>query len=177
VFPPARTMAIVEFLVANDAKAAFRHLAYKRFKNSLLYLEYAPVGVFKDNFNPDKHNSAIVGEKKLQTENEPVKSVSASELKADEEKDTYASESVTIFVKNLNFDTTEDTLHTTFSSIEGLRSASIRYKFGGRNKEKKLSQGFGFVEYNSKENAMKAIKSLQVNTVYLHRSTDVNQGF
>lgn len=41
---------IVEFLDSGEAKKAFRNLAYSRFKSMPLYLEWAPVQVFKTEF-------------------------------------------------------------------------------------------------------------------------------
>ena len=45
VLPPTRTLALVEFLEAADARAAFRGLAYKRFQHVPLYLEWAPADI------------------------------------------------------------------------------------------------------------------------------------
>ena len=46
VLPPTRTLAIVEFAAAADARRAFQALAYKRFQAVPLYLEWAPRGIF-----------------------------------------------------------------------------------------------------------------------------------
>eukprot|EP00478_Filoreta_tenera_P000966 GABV01000973.1.p1 GENE.GABV01000973.1~~GABV01000973.1.p1 ORF type:complete len:258 (+),score=91.59 GABV01000973.1:186-959(+) len=46
LLPPTRAIAIVEFLHANDAKTAFKRLAYKKFKHVPLYLEWAPEKMF-----------------------------------------------------------------------------------------------------------------------------------
>lgn len=40
----------MEFLDSGEAKKAFRNLAYSRFKSLPLYLEWAPVQVFKTEF-------------------------------------------------------------------------------------------------------------------------------
>lgn len=70
-----------------------------------------------------------------------------------------------LYVKNLNFETTEETLRKVFSAAGELRSVTIAKK---RNTKKKsptdrdwLSMGFGFVEYKRKEDALKALKTLQ----------------
>lgn len=47
---------IVEFLDSGEAKKAFRNLAYSRFKSLPLYLEWAPVQVFKAEFTPKTEN-------------------------------------------------------------------------------------------------------------------------
>lgn len=41
---------IVEFLDSGEAKKAFRNLAYSKFKSLPLYLEWAPIQVFKSEF-------------------------------------------------------------------------------------------------------------------------------
>lgn len=49
VLPPSGITAIVEFLDAVEAKKAFSKLAYTKFKNLPLYLEWAPENTFKSN--------------------------------------------------------------------------------------------------------------------------------
>ena len=46
VLPPTKTMALVEFDEASEARKAFRQLAYSKFKNQPIYLEWAPVDIF-----------------------------------------------------------------------------------------------------------------------------------
>ena len=46
VLPPTKTMALVEFDEATEARKAFRQLAYSKFKNQPIYLEWAPVDIF-----------------------------------------------------------------------------------------------------------------------------------
>ncbi|KAG5455983.1 MAG: hypothetical protein BJ554DRAFT_4399, partial [Olpidium bornovanus] len=58
LIPPAGTMAVVEFLHPSEARAAFSHLAYKRVKSTILYLEKAPVNVFREAYDPSKTDKA-----------------------------------------------------------------------------------------------------------------------
>ena len=46
VLPPTKTLALVEYTESADARRAFKSLAYKRFQNIPLYLEWAPAGIF-----------------------------------------------------------------------------------------------------------------------------------
>ena len=65
-----------------------------------------------------------------------------------------------IYVGNLNYDTTEDTLRTLFSEhgeIESVKVITDRYT--GR------SRGFGFVEMATEEGAQAAISALNGQTV------------
>jgi multiple RNA-binding domain-containing protein 1 len=58
VLPPTRILALVEFLEAADARRAFRGLAFKRFKDVPLYLEWAPAGIFTSDA-PPKPRTAV----------------------------------------------------------------------------------------------------------------------
>ena len=44
IFPPSHTMALVDMPLPQEARAAFRALAYRKFKHVPLYLEWAPEG-------------------------------------------------------------------------------------------------------------------------------------
>jgi multiple RNA-binding domain-containing protein 1 len=55
-----RSVALVEFLTAADAKRAFKKLAYTRYQHVPLYLEWAPEAVFinsNSNSNSAKDNA------------------------------------------------------------------------------------------------------------------------
>ena len=71
-----------------------------------------------------------------------------------------------MFVKNLNFATTTKRLRKAFQrQCEGVRSASVATRQSKRNKKSKesavLSMGYGFVEFESSEDAAAALKSAQ----------------
>lgn len=155
--PPAKTIAVVEFLEPSEARNAFKSLAYRRYKDSLIYLEKAPSGLFKDKFVRDPNaKKAAVEEKK--------KPVSAGDLleptiKSD---DVDSDDIATLFVKNLNFSTTPEALSKTFKGISGYRSSRINVKPDSKHPGKTLSMGYGFVEFDSKANAEKALNAMQV---------------
>ncbi len=60
-----------------------------------------------------------------------------------------------LFVAQLSFDTTEETLKKTFEAHGAVSSAEIVY-----NKKTKLSRGFGFVDMDNDEEATKAMEAL-----------------
>ncbi|KAJ2162003.1 Multiple RNA-binding domain-containing protein 1 [Coemansia sp. RSA 552] len=161
LLPPSRTIAIVEFLEPSEARAAFRHLAYKRLKDAPIYLERAPKDVFDTAFDPSAHGaSKEAGEyggkadSKAQVAKllEPVNpSASRGEGEA----------GCVLFVKNLSFDTTEDTLRQIFGGVDGLASTTIRRKKDPKNEGKFQSMGFGFIEYSSSAAAQQALGSFQ----------------
>ncbi|NWI91408.1 RBM19 protein, partial [Pitta sordida] len=177
LLPEGGITAIVEFLEPTEAKQAFTRLAYSKFRSVPLYLEWAPMDVFfspapqKKNVGvPEKEDEAglvavwlicvVSGEAKKDSE----------EAAAEEEEEEEEEENIpgcTLFIKNLNFATTEDTLKETFSKVGALKSCTISKK-----KDKAgtlLSMGFGFVEYKKPESAQKALRRLQGCSVDGHK--------
>ncbi|KAL9555733.1 hypothetical protein MBANPS3_002230 [Mucor bainieri] len=153
--PPARTIAVVEFLEPSESRNAFKSLAYRRYKDSLIYLEKAPSNLFKDKFVRDPN---VATKKSEAAEAKP--SSAADLLQASD--DTASSDDITtLFVKNLNFSTTAEALRNSFKGITGYRSSRINVKPDAKNPGKTLSMGFGFIEFDSKSNAEKALKAMQ----------------
>ncbi|XP_023963860.2 probable RNA-binding protein 19 [Chrysemys picta bellii] len=167
LLPEGGITAIVEFLEPTEAKRAFTKLAYSKFQHVPLYLEWAPMGVFSCP-PPEKKQPEIPGEEgeaRLGTagdETEEAKKGSEKIAVDEEEEEDEDEESVpgcTLFIKNLNFATTEDTLMETFSKVGAVKSCTI-----SRKKDKAgtlLPMGFGFVEYKKPEHAQKALRQLQ----------------
>lgn len=153
--PPAKTIAVVEFLEPSESRNAFKSLAYRRYKDSLIYLEKAPSNLFRDKFVRDPSAAA-----KKQEAVEAKPSSAADLLQASD--DTVSSDDITtLFVKNLNFSTTAEALRNSFKGITGYRSSRINVKPDAKNPGKTLSMGFGFIEFDSKSNAEKALKAMQ----------------
>jgi len=174
LLPPSKTIALIVYDNNNDAKKCFRKLAYKRFKHVPLYLEWAPM-------------CTTLKKSLLAEPNELAESTSTSLLSLDpqnkvavdeaDEDATGEGNSTSIYVKNLNFSTSEASLKSVFKDCVGLRSVRIPTKVapvksaGGQiNNEKlvKQSMGFGFVEFDSEASAKKAIFNLQGQAVAGH---------
>lgn len=149
LFPPAKTVAIVEFLEPNEAKVAFQKLAYSKFKSVPLYLEWAPADIFIESFKPEM--------KKPIEEEQPVK-ILESTLQ-DPLNDPDAMPVATVFVKNLNFETKESGLFNHFYVVTGLRSVRIPTKKAKNGTD--LSLGYGFLEFDSKDSALNCLKTMQ----------------
>uniref|UniRef100_A0A667YE87 Probable RNA-binding protein 19 n=1 Tax=Myripristis murdjan TaxID=586833 RepID=A0A667YE87_9TELE len=142
LLPPSGLTAIVEFLEPTEAKRAFTRLAYSKFHHIPLYLEWAPVGVFTA----------------AKPESDVSKSRTQESEKGAEEEEESAPGS-TLFIKNLNFSTTEEKLHETFSKCGKVKNCTISKK---KDKTGKLlSMGYGFVQYQTAEAAQKAMRQLQ----------------
>ncbi|KAI7898836.1 uncharacterized protein BX663DRAFT_538350 [Cokeromyces recurvatus] len=153
LIPPAKTIAVVEFIEPSEARNAFKSLAYRRYKDSLIYLEKAPSGLFRNKFVRD----TTVNKDKEDTTEKPTHA--ADLLQPTEEIDS--DDISTLFVKNLNFNTTPESLRNAFKGIAGYRSSRINVKADHKNPGKVLSMGFGFIEFNNKANAEKALKAMQ----------------
>eukprot|EP00850_Spirogloea_muscicola_P015002 SM000111S18825 [mRNA] locus=s111:401562:407009:- [translate_table: standard] len=153
----------VEFLEASQARAAFKALAYKRFKHVPLYLEWAPEGLLSA---PSKglaaadatgHRAPI---EKEAGEGQVKRIAVVEDLEMDDEAAMLEARS--LFVKNLNFTTTEAGLRQQLEQKlpnMGIRSIVIKKKAAKTGQA--LSMGFGFVECSSSEMARDALKKLQ----------------
>ncbi|KAK2983307.1 hypothetical protein RJ640_011630 [Escallonia rubra] len=210
ILPPTKTLALVIFLEPAEARAAFRGLAYKRYKDGPLYLEWAPSNILSQRSKTlgDGTSTAMVGEpdaKRVFLE-QHVEGVADADIDHDrveeldpygrcgiqpEQNDTSANSplfhfegtsgkgervvnlkqqqimgeavlaSRSLFVKNLNFKTSDESLkkHFTEHMKEG-RILSVRVKKHLKN-GKNVSMGFGFVEFDSVDTAMNICRDLQ----------------
>jgi multiple RNA-binding domain-containing protein 1 len=156
VLPPGGLTAIVEYIDATEARAGFRSLAYTKFKHVPLYLEWAPVDVF--------HTPTAVATVEENPSDADAVQKKPEEKETASENDDDGGDSEpgsTLFVKNLNFDTTEDAIKMVFSRIGKIRSVSIARKKDMKKPGGLLSMGYGFVEFKSVSAAKEALKVLQ----------------
>jgi multiple RNA-binding domain-containing protein 1 len=179
LLPPSRTIALVEYGHATDARQAFKKFAYRRFKRVPLYLEWAPIHIQTSGEAPVTDDGAtgvtdpqVPSAAKSNTPSGEMKTVDAHVDGGEE----ASGGSQTVYVKNLNFVTTEDQLKVLFEKKcgKGIRAIKIPTKvapmkrpLAGQNPSSSvtekniLSMGFGFVECESEGVARKAIKALQ----------------
>ena len=156
LLPPSKTAALVEYGHTNDARRAFRRLAYKKFKHVPLYLEYAPMSK-EPREKIEETNDGHV-----------VKDVVEKDLKSNALSNETADETMSqsIYIKNLNFQTTEEQLKNAFAKA-GFQPRNVRIpkkaaplKKSGASSEP-LSMGYGFLEFAAEDEALNAMKSLQ----------------
>uniref|UniRef100_A0A0C9RLJ9 Rbm19 protein n=2 Tax=Fopius arisanus TaxID=64838 RepID=A0A0C9RLJ9_9HYME len=161
LLPPSGVTALVEFLEPSEARKAFTRLAYTKFKHIPLYLEWAP------------DNSLTPADKTVKTESEVGKSerniknikIKEEKISEDDDEDDEPEPDTTLFVKNLNFTTDEETLNKYFSKCGKLHYATVTTKKDPNNPGQKLSMGYGFVRYKFKSDADRALKELQLTTL------------
>lgn len=179
ILPPSGLVALVEFEIPTEAKNAFRRLAYSRFHNMPLYLEWAPVDAVKEpppdpaeeNLEPSsKDENVKIDEKEMDTKSK----MSHSEFE-EPEKGT------TIFVKNINFDTTQEAFEKHFRECGPINYATISTKNDSKT-GKLLSMGIGFVQFMKRDSAVYALHNLQSSKLdghalelkFANRDTKVN---
>ncbi|KAM4809300.1 putative RNA-binding protein 19 [Rhinophrynus dorsalis] len=168
LLPEGGISAIVEFLEPTEAKRAFSKLAYTKFQHVPLYLEWAPMNVFSSPPAQKKTEAAeeeAPDEQEIETQPKEKSEMEEEEEELEEEEGTFPG--CTLFIKNLNFSTNEESLKEVFSKAGAVKSCSISKK-----KDKTgslLSMGFGFVEYKKPEQAQKALRQLQHCTVDGHQ--------
>ncbi|EUD69030.1 hypothetical protein C922_00722 [Plasmodium inui San Antonio 1] len=185
-FSPYNNIAILQFEKAENAKKAFISNSYIRYKKLPLYLEWAPMNLFERKGDFDGLAGGIKGERngggiptkeaveKSEHEAAPKKEQHHSESESSDEEITHAS----IYIKNLNFNTKEEDLKKLFEKLEGFITCNIvkskkaiskkNHEKGEAPEQKLMSQGYGFVEFKSKELAVEAIKKLTATTLDGH---------
>jgi len=173
LLPPSKTAALVEYGHATDARRAFRRLAYKKFKHVPLYLEMAPMSA--ESSKRQQESTAPKEEDKTTKKRDTVNDTVVKQGVVDHtESNDNAGVSQTVYVKNLNFSTTEEQLEKAFTKAGCQpRAVKIPTKAAPVKKHKttsgkaapqemrQVSMGFGFVEFASEEEALQSIKTLQ----------------
>jgi len=153
LMPPSGTIAIVEFVQAVQARAAFNALAYRKYKDSVLFLEKAPKGILNG-----RVGTAKPGGFKLDTDPKSLKS-DPLDL-GQESKEEEFGETSTLFVRNLNFSTTTEKFLEVFKPLNGLVSARVKTKLDPKKPGQVLSMGFGFLEFRSNNQAKAALAAM-----------------
>jgi len=166
LLPPSKTVALVEFVEASEAKRAFKSLAYKRFQNVPLYLEWAPLQALRSLDKSQKGEAAqaaAVVEPKSEL-------LDGGDAGGDDVEDNDLSVALisgpasTLFVKNLSFSATEAKLRAFFEKAGPVRAVSLPKKPVQKNNQSSAAAGcagYGFVEFRSVASLEVALRDLQ----------------
>ncbi|EZA55442.1 hypothetical protein DMN91_001735 [Ooceraea biroi] len=170
VMPPAGITALIEFLEPSEARKAFHALAYKKFKHLPLYLEWAPDNTFTVPASEMVNKSDAAAKKSTHSEKVEEEATIKRAKKTDsnirnKEDDEPPEADTTLFVKNINFVTTEKQLADYFGKCGPLHYVMIATKKDPENPSNKLSMGYGFVRYKRKVDADRALKTLQMSVL------------
>ena len=155
-------IALVTFAVPSEAKRAFNHLSYRKYQHIPLYLEYLPVGRWSEGrcveaFQIEDERQQRESVKRQHVEEEleeqpeqPDQTSQTSQTEIGEEAD-----STTLYIKNLNWKTTEEGVRKMFGKVDGLKTVVLPKKKGPAGES--LPMGFGFVVYENRQQALKAL--------------------
>lgn len=154
LMPPSGTIAIVRFEQPQQAKTAFASLAYRKFRDSVLFLEKAP----KDLFTSDASSNGIVRGQERAQEAQVLKPSASDLLRETSIPDGI--DTTTLFVRNLNFSTTTEHLNEVFKPLGGFLSARVKTKPDPKKPGAVLSMGFGFLEFRTKTQAQAALEAM-----------------
>jgi multiple RNA-binding domain-containing protein 1 len=149
LMPPSGTIAIVEFELPAQARTAFGAVSYRKFKDSIFFLEKAPKGLFD--------GQTFSANEVMDANSKSAKASAADILEGVQEQVT---DSTTLFVRNLNFSTTNERLREVFQPLDGLVSARVKTKQDPKKPGQILSMGFGFLEFRTKEQAQAAMTAM-----------------
>ncbi|KAF8241818.1 RNA-binding domain-containing protein [Wilcoxina mikolae CBS 423.85] len=150
LMPPTGTIAIAEFTTAPSARAAFTGLAYRRFKDGILFLEKGPQGLFTGSTTASTASVTPGIDAKIST----------SDLKDSSAVEQGNQEATTLFVRNLSFNTTADGFILAFQPLQGFLWARLKTKSDPKKPDQTLSMGFGFVGFEKLEQARAAIAAM-----------------
>ncbi|KAJ5086017.1 Nucleotide-binding alpha-beta plait [Penicillium argentinense] len=150
LMPPSGTIAIVEFARPDQAQKAFKSLAYRKLGDSILFLEKAP----KDLFDPSVTPKTVTTEARGKGQGFSTVDTFA----ADEPEE--GSMTSTLFVKNLNFSTTNEKFLEIFRPLDGFVTGRIKTKSDPKKPGQTLSMGFGFAEFKTKAQAQAALAAM-----------------
>jgi len=148
LLPPAGTLGVIEFAHADEARKAFRALAYRRLGDSIIYLEKGPLGMFQ----PTSTSFQVA---------DGVTPIAIEDPDAGgDDINTDITSGKTLFVKNLAFATTSERFAQAFRHLPAFAFARLQTKTDPKRPGSRLSMGFGFVGFRTTEAAQKAIKGM-----------------
>ncbi|KAL9884461.1 putative RNA-binding protein 19 [Glossina fuscipes fuscipes] len=180
ILPPTGVTAIVEYCDAGEARQAFKKLAYSKFKSVPLYLEWAPentlsgdnrtstVDTFTEERNTqDKKN--IKQTEQLESQGhqsyEQEGNKEKSEEECEEKDDSCPEPNTTLFLRNINFKTKQETIYNHFKGLGAIHTVEIAKRRDTSNPQDILSLGYGFIQFKKASTADKALKIMQFTTI------------
>lgn len=192
ILPPSGVTALIEYCDPSEAKQAFKKLAYSKFKNVPLYLEWAPEQTFTTSLNGEliipkqeeisnAHNEKTTkktaenvakADENVETDREG----NMSQTKENDEVDNEPPEpNTTLFLRNLNFKTIPETIKNHFKHLGPIHTVEIAKRKDPKNPRNQVSMGYGFIQFKLTKTTEKALKEMQFtqidsNQVELRRS-------
>lgn len=172
VLPDTKTLAVVEWLEATDARKAFKGLAYKRYQHVPIYVEWAPEGVFSGDAPVAGAGTGGARAGVTPRVDGGGRGAAAAAGRESALGDTDGADGgddddaahTQLFVKGLSFQTSDASLRAHFlraASAAGGRvlAANVATQRGPGGAA--LSRGFGFVEFDSSATARSVRRAMQ----------------
>lgn len=163
ILPPSGITCLIKFEQPSEARKAFRKLAYSKFKHLPLYLEWAPENTFKqETVVKDEKTEVLRNEDETETTLETK--LDAIELlndNDDEDEDSPPEPNTTLFMKNLNFETSETTVREHFKHLGAIHIIQIAKKRNPENLQLQIPLGYGFIQFKTTLSAENALKTMQ----------------
>lgn len=179
VLPPSGVTALIEYCDPSEARQAFKKLAYSKFKNVPLFLEWAP----EDTFTRTLNGEAIIPKTEPKVEvKEEEKPAAIPEPEPEEpvaeDADDEPEPDTTLFLRNLNFKTVMETVREHFQHLGSVHTVEIAKRKDPQNPRQQNSLGYGFIQFKKAADAARALKDMQLtkidgNLVELKRSDRV----
>ncbi|EKX44674.1 hypothetical protein GUITHDRAFT_109452 [Guillardia theta CCMP2712] len=167
VLPKTKTMAIVDFTHPSEARKAFKSLAYSQFKHQPIYLEWAPVDIFLPGAPTLSSEGGKKQPKAVEEEGKTQEGGKAGKQEKQQEEKSPEGSGRTLYVKNLNFKTTEEALKGKMEGgggeVKAVRIVTKPNPKAGKDSKEpsRLSMGYGFVEFKRSKDANEALRKLQ----------------
>ncbi|XP_070498562.1 probable RNA-binding protein 19 [Chironomus tepperi] len=160
VMPPNSVTCLIKFADPSEARKSFKKLAYSKFKHAPLYLEWAPENVFRDK-DEEVEEKDDEAEKTEDTKETTQTEENNKEEEKEEDDDSVPEPNTTLFIKNLNKDTVEETIREIFKTVGAIHSVQIAKKKSTDDEKKLIPLGYGFVQFKQTSSADKALKTMQ----------------
>uniref|UniRef100_A0A1B0GB28 RRM domain-containing protein n=1 Tax=Glossina morsitans morsitans TaxID=37546 RepID=A0A1B0GB28_GLOMM len=177
ILPPTGVTAIIEYCDAGEARQAFKKLAYSKFKSVPLYLEWAPentllgdnrtstVDILTEEKNTQDKKNIKQTEQLESQEDHQKENTEKPEEEHEEEDDTCPEPNTTLFLRNINFKTEQETIYNHFKSLGAIHTVEIAKRRDTNNPQDILSLGYGFIQFKKASTADKALKIMQFTTI------------
>lgn len=179
VLPPSGVTALIEYCEPSEARQAFKKLAYSKFKNVPLFLEWAPEDTFTRTINGEAIIPKTEPKVEVKEEGKPAAEPEPEpEEPVAEDADDEPEPDTTIFLRNLNFKTVMETVRDHFQHLGSVHTVEIAKRKDPQNPRQQNSLGYGFIQFKKSAVAARALKEMQLtkidgNLVELKRSDRV----
>eukprot|EP01060_Flectonema_neradi_P034377 TRINITY_DN6018_c0_g1_i1.p1 TRINITY_DN6018_c0_g1~~TRINITY_DN6018_c0_g1_i1.p1 ORF type:complete len:812 (+),score=171.06 TRINITY_DN6018_c0_g1_i1:83-2437(+) len=152
VAPPETTIALVSYITAQEAKVAFRKLAFRPFNKVPLFLEWAPVGALQD-------VDSKIKDQQREDANKQKDKPSPVENPTPDASDIYNTDKNILYITNIAFNVSLSDFERLVKSCVAKAKYVVSINLPIDTERK--SKGFAFVEFRSHKIAAEAMKQLQ----------------